>query len=201
MSEEIDYYTKYLMYKKKYLTLKSMIEGGADVDYVSHDYQKKCIDQIIPSLKMSLEILKRAKEPGLKVEFPSDIEEIKPSEILEWGYYQHKLGSTGRTKKKKGKKGPKYEMRPLKADQFNLCISMIVNYFGDSQGGKKSTSLKIAERMKVKTISELAKILNHNFNKEEALNLIKQIKEDEIYKKDWFDKDPKAMLDKLEKLL
>ena len=198
MPEEIDYYTKYIMYKKKYLALKSEIEGGSAVDYVSHDYQKKCIDQIITSLNMCLEILKKAKE--LDVKFQSDVEDIKPSEILEWGYYQHKLGSTGRTKKKKGK-GPKYEMRPLKADQFNLCISMIVNYFGDSDGGKNSTSLKIAERMTVKTISELAKILNHNFNKEEALNLIKQIKEDEIYKKDWFDKDPKDQLDKLEKLL
>lgn len=197
MSEEIDYYTKYLMYKKKYLTLKSEIEGGAAVDYVSHDYQKQCIDQIIPSLEMCLEILKKAKD--LEVKFESDIEDIKPSEILEWGYYQHKLGKTGRTKKKKDK--GKIEMRPLKADQFNLCISMIVNYFGDSQGGKKSTSLKIAERMGVKTISELAKILNHNINKEEALNLIKQIKEDEIYKKDWFDKYPKDQLDKLEKLL
>ena len=131
MSEEIDYYTKYLMYKKKYLTLKSMIEGGADVDYVNHDYQKKCIDQIIPSLKMCLDILKKAKVLEVKTE--SELQEIKPSEIFEWAYHKSKIITT--RKRKKGQ--PKYFMKPNKATNFYESIWMIVDYFGDNDGGKK----------------------------------------------------------------
>lgn len=191
MQEKVDYYKKYLTYKIKYLNLKSEIEGGTDVDYVSHDYQKKCIDQIIPSLKMCLEILKKAKVLEVKTEM--ELEKIKPSEIFEWAYHKSKVIST--RKRKKGQ--PKYFMKSNEAKNFYECIWMIVDYFGDSDGGKKSKSLKIVEKMGVKTISELAKLLNHNFNKEEALNLIKQIKEDYMLKNNFW----KDYIDKLEKLL
>ena len=77
MNQEIDYYSKYLKYKNKYINLKIEIEGGAPLK--AKDY----CDQVVPTLQMALEILQKAK--SIKEE--NDIYKIYPKKVLEWGKF------------------------------------------------------------------------------------------------------------------
>ena len=74
MNQEIDYYSKYLKYKNKYINLKIEVEGGAQ----AKDY----CDQVVPTLQMALEILQKAK--SIKEE--KDIYVTKTDEHSLYGY-------------------------------------------------------------------------------------------------------------------
>ena len=78
MNQEIDYYSKYLKYKNKYINLKIEIEGGANA--------KVYCDQVVPTLQMALEILQKAKSITKEV----DIYAIAPKKVFSWGNFKRK---------------------------------------------------------------------------------------------------------------
>lgn len=148
MNQEIDYYSKYLKYKNKYINLKIEIEGGAPLE--AKDY----CDQVVPTLKMALEILQKAKS----IKKVDDIYAIAPTKVLAWGGF------------KSGKK-----MIQRKGSNINMMFEYCYKRFGD--GGN------LLKNLKKKSISELATQEKSTYSKDEATKLINEIKKDEIYNK------------------
>ena len=148
MNQEIDYYSKYLKYKNKYINLKIEIEGG-------ELNAKVYCDQVVPTLQMALEILQKAKAKPITKE--NDIYAIAPKKVFSWGNF------------KRGKKSIE-----RKGSNINMMFEWCYQRFG-GEGNllknlkKKSISELATEEKSTYSKDEATKLINE-IKKDEIYN-------------------------------
>ena len=142
MNQEIDYYSKYLKYKNKYINLKIEIEGGANA--------KVYCDQVVPTLQMALEILQKAKAKPIKEK--NDIYDFKPKKVFSWGTFK---SPTGKNIERKG-------------SNINMMFEYCYQRF-DKLLNKKSISELATEEKSTYSKDEATKLINE-IKKDEIYN-------------------------------